>query len=254
MARTRQPGPFGLSRVGERRNGASVGGRPQAIAETVDIVNVSTPQIASQGDRVNVRVTLRCQGTPLIGACETAIRVGTPTGTTRVPESGGEQFSEGSTHTFSAQVVMGNTDMPVTVEALERGDAAGIWNVEDTASATITQGTQTQAALQNWGPWVLGGGAAGLGGAMVLDEDPVMGVGVGAGVGALGKVATDRFPTISVPNIGLIELTGVGLLAIFGLMILRTFRGEEGGVGDFASAAGQGIGSAAGALRGGLPV
>lgn len=260
MARTRQPGPFGLSRVGARRQSGS---RPRrhirdgithvAVTETVDIVNVSAPEIAVPGETVTIRVSLRCQGPPLVGACEAAVRLSGPTGSTRVPQSGGQQFSEGSNNTFTAQLPMGTQDMPITIEALERGDAAGVWNVEDTSDITIQSGTQTEATVSRWGPWVIGGGAAGLGGALALDEDPLMGVGVGAGVGVGVKVVSDRFPTISIPNVGLVELALGGVVLFAGLNLIKRFQDPEVtgfGIGDTVGQAVGGASRTVGRLRG----
>lgn len=231
----------GLSRVG-----SSVGAGPAAITDQLTIERVSVPRVAAPGSPVPVQVTISCQATPFTN-CEAALRVTTPSEERRVPQGGTRDISEGTSHTFSVSVSMSQGNMPVTIEALEAGPT-GAFNVEASTERTVQAATQAEAAVINWGPWLVGGGTIGAGAAYFMNESPLVGAGLGAGVGAGARVGIRQFPSIDLPSIGLIELTGAAIVGGLGLILLRTFSEAEGGVGEVA---GRAAGTAASAATGG---
>lgn len=219
VTRTREPGPFGLSGIGSR-------GEPAAVTDVLTIENVSVPEFASPGSTIPVQVTVGCAA-PLFTDCEAALRVSTPQETVRVPQSGTMAIGEAQNHTFSPSVTMTSGDMSITIEALEAGDATGVINVEDQTSTVVSSATQTEALARNWGPWVGGGAIVGLGGAALTDRDMLMGAGVGAGAGLVGRVAFRQFPNINIPNIGLVELAAGGTVLILGLVLVDRVTSED---------------------------
>lgn len=200
------------------------GAEPQELTDVLTIERVDAPDLVSPGDNVTVSATVSCAA-PLFTACESAVRFSALGQEKRVPASGSTDIGEGTQQTFSASFQAPDSSFSVTIEAIEFGDVSGAPNVEDSAEAPIQVSSPAEVTIQNWAPWVVGGGGVGLGAAQLTGRDPLAGgaVGIGAGVGtklALNQLGGFQIPVPEFPTTAVLAtaaLLGAGALLLWRL-------------------------------------
>lgn len=197
------------------------GAEPQELTDVLTIERVDAPDLVSPGDNVTVSATVSCAA-PLFTACEAAVRFSALGQEKRVPATGNTQIGEGTQQTFSASFQAPDSSFSVTIEAIEIGASP---NVEDSANQPIQVASPAEVTIQNWAPWVVGGGGVGLGAAQLTGRDPLAGgaVGIGAGVGtklALNQLGGFQIPVPEFPTTAVLAtaaLLGAGALLLWRL-------------------------------------